>query len=70
MPDALHPKTKTQASKWGKKIKRARVKKGLTQAEAAKMAGMCRATLISVEQGKAIPRWDKMERLLKVVGAK
>jgi len=54
-------------AKLGNKFKRARIEAGLTQREVAKQAEICRAHLIAVEQGKTIPRYDKVVKLAKVL---
>jgi DNA-binding XRE family transcriptional regulator len=54
-------------AKLGSKIKRARIEAGLTQMEAAQRVGLCRATIIAVEKGKTVPRYDKMIKLAQVL---
>lgn len=51
----------------GKEIKKARLKLGLTQKELADEAGLCRATVIAMEHGRTLPRYDKMMRVNEVL---
>lgn len=51
----------------GKRIKRIRQEKGFTQEELARKMGICRLSLINLEKGKQMPKWDKMLKLQKVL---
>ena len=53
--------------KIGKLIKDARKKSQLTQKQVAYKVGLSRATIVAVEQGKTVPRYDKMVRLSKLL---
>ena len=49
-------------------IKAARVNKNLTQSELATALGVTKKTIWSWENGKAIPRVDKIEPLCNILG--
>jgi transcriptional regulator with XRE-family HTH domain len=51
-------------------LKTARVSKGLTQPEAAKMIGISRDTLGSWERGKTFPSVPQIKLIEKVYGVK
>ncbi len=54
----------------GQRVREAREAKGLSQYKLAKLSDLCRASIISLEQGKIAPRWDKMLKLKEVLGVK
>ena len=53
-----------------KKIREAREKKNLTQAEVAKKAGLNTNYYAVIERGEVKPSVDKLERILKALGIK
>jgi DNA-binding XRE family transcriptional regulator len=52
---------------FGKSVRRARLKHGLTQQQLAEQIGLSRATLISIEQGKTWSKYDKITRLCQIL---
>ena len=54
----------------GSTIRQARIAKGLTQQKIANSIKICRASLIDLEYGRSIPKWDKMVKLQKLLGIK
>lgn len=55
------------ALKIGKRIKKIRMKRGLTQDALAKKLKVTRAVVSAWETGKAVPRCDKLKPLTKVL---
>lgn len=53
--------------KMGARLKTTRLKKGLSQEDVAEYIGVSRMTLIRIEQGKTLPRYDKMMKLKKIL---
>lgn len=51
----------------GEKLRKARTKLKLSQLQVARQVDLSRATIIAVEQGKTLPRYDKMVRLTKLL---
>ena len=51
-------------------LKAARVNKGLTQTEAAKLLGVSETTLMGWEKQKRMPRADDIQKLLKLYEVK
>ena len=49
-------------------LKAIRVNKGLTQKEAAEDIGISDRALSLYEQGKRIPRWDMLKRIIDYYG--
>lgn len=47
-------------------LRAARVNAGMTQAEAAKSAGVDKATIVNWERGKTSPRIDDIKNLCKI----
>lgn len=47
----------------GDKIRKARKALKLHQKDVAKQVGLSRATIIAIEKGRTVPRYDKMVRL-------
>ena len=56
--------------KIGKKIKRNRLKKGLTQEALGKLAGVTKATVSKWESGKMAPSAPKYLQLCRYLGVK
>lgn len=57
-------KVKTMNTKaLGEKIRKARKALKLHQKDVAKQVGLSRATIIAIEKGRTVPRYDKMVRL-------
>lgn len=46
----------------------ARVNAELTQAEAAKLLGITRKTLVQYENGTVMPKWDMVQKMSEVYG--
>lgn len=61
--ERIDPKLATQ-------IKEAREKKGLTQAEAAKLAKVTETFFAMTERGESNPSYAKLNRILNVLGLK
>lgn len=54
--------------KLGERVKRARKKKKLSQMKLAQLVGLCRASIISIEKGRATRiTYDKMGLLIKTL---
>lgn len=53
--------------KTGLRIKSHRQKRGLSQEDVAEYIGTSRMTIIRIEQGKTLPRYDKMVKLKKIL---
>lgn len=53
--------------KVGLQLKQARKRLGLSQLEVARAAQISRASIIALEKGRTIARYDKMVRLEKVL---
>lgn len=51
----------------GARIRQTRLKRGLSQESVAEFIGVSRMTLIRIEQGKTLPRYDKMVKLKKIL---
>lgn len=49
-------------------LKIARIKKGLSQAEASKLLGVTNVTLSKWENGKSSPNWKYVEKMKKIYG--
>lgn len=54
--------------KIGKTLREARLEKGVTQKELAKEAGLSRASIINIELGRVLPKYDHMVRICKRLG--
>lgn len=63
----LHPMIISNARDLGLLIRHRREELGLTQVEAARLAGVSRQWLIQVEQGKGTAEFDRVIRLLRVL---
>ena len=57
-------------SKLAAQIKETREKKGLTQVEVAKQAGVTETFYAMTERGEANPSYAKLDRILNVLGLK
>lgn len=51
----------------GKRIRDKRIKEGISQDELANRSDLCRASIMRMERGKHIPRFDKMIKILRVI---
>ena len=51
-----------------KEIRQRRRAKDLSQEKLAELAGVCRMTVVLIEQGKHSPTLDTMARILRVLG--
>jgi transcriptional regulator with XRE-family HTH domain len=51
----------------GKKIRDKRIHDGISQDALATKAGVCRASIMKMERGEHIPRFDRMLKILKTV---
>ena len=49
----------------GRKLKRARIRRGMTQAELARQAQRSPIFIAKVEAGERMPSWDTLERLAR-----
>lgn len=66
---ALVPRMDEQTRlRYAAQLKPARVKAGLTQAEAAEVAGVARNTYAAMESGATIPQAEKLWRAMLAVG--
>lgn len=55
---------------FGKSVRRARLKRGLTQQQLAEQIGLSRATMVAIEQGKTWSKYDKITRLCQILKIK
>lgn len=62
-----NPKTRVEV---GLKLKAARVRKNLTQAEVAEKAGLNTNYYACIERGEVNPSMEKLQSILKVLGVK
>ncbi len=62
--------TKAGLEKMGKKIKEAREKSGLTQADVAKKVGIDTNYYATIERGEKYPSLKRLERIVAVLGLK
>lgn len=51
----------------GKTIRLARKRLELSQREVSEQVGLSRATIIQIEKGRSVPRYDKMQRLIRLL---
>lgn len=51
----------------GKRIRKARKKLEITQKQLSRHVKLSRATIVQIEKGRTVPRYDKMQRLLEVL---
>jgi transcriptional regulator with XRE-family HTH domain len=59
------------AAGWfGVRLKELRVVAGLTQPELAELAGMAKAGIANLEQGRTSPAWETVVRLCRALGVK
>ena len=49
-------------------LRAARINKGLTQYEVAKLTGVSISTISNYETGKTIPKWDVLQNLSDIYG--
>ncbi len=54
----------------GKELKKIRLKNHLSQVELAKKLGVSRVYISNVEKGKSIPSFEKIIKILEVIGEK
>ena len=52
----------------GRIIRRARKKKGLSQAQLANMTGLARNTIANTERGDRCPTWDTAVAIINTLG--
>lgn len=64
------PKSKKIRKGLGEKLKQAREKLGLVQAEVAEKAGMTPTYYAMIERGEANPSYEKLQKLLKALNIK
>lgn len=47
-------------------LKAARVNANLSQEEAARLIGICKATLQNYEKGETVPNWDVVDTIARI----
>jgi transcriptional regulator with XRE-family HTH domain len=55
------------AKKLGKKIKLARIKKDMTQADLAEATGILQKSISNYETGQALPTLETLEKMVKIL---